>query len=101
MKRLFVLFTVAAFLLAIPLSHVLLGKGHVPSNKDQVCHKGKVITVSQSALAAHQAHGDCLLPACDFANVFHTGDPCDCNNLAPRDDAAGKTPGCPADGSRF
>ena len=104
MKRLLTLFIVAAFLLAIPVSHFVLGKGHVPSNKVQVCHKGEVITVSKNALNTHVNHGDCQLPACDFNNVFHTGDDCSdvgtadsqgrCNGLKPRNGAT--TPACPS-----
>lgn len=105
MKRILVLSIAAAFLLAVPASHLVFGKGHVPTNKIQVCHKGKVVTVGASALADHLGHGDCQLPACDFSNVFHTGDPCDaidssgdgkCDLPNLRDDAGGLTPGCPA-----
>ena len=101
MKRLLGLLTVTAFLLAIPVSHFVLGKGHVPLNKVQVCHKGETITVSKNALNAHINHGDCQLPACDFANVFNTGDPCDCDDLAPPDSACGETPACPAESCPF
>lgn len=78
-------------------------KGHVPLHKAQVCHKGdQVITVSEKALDAHLNHGDCQVPVCDFANIFHTGDDCSglsgagshCGGLNPRDEAS--TPGCPA-----
>lgn len=103
MKRLIISFTVLAFLIGIPASHYVLGKGHVPLHKVQVCHKGETITVSADALKGHLDHGDCQLPACDFANVFHTGDACDSNNPGgqcsvpnARNDACGRTPGCPA-----
>ncbi len=102
MKRLIVSCTVLAFLIGIPASHYVWGKGHVPVHKVQVCHKGEVVTVSQNALDAHLDHGDCQLPICDFANVFHTGESCDSNNAGgkcvlpnPRDSAEGITPGCP------
>ena len=103
-KKTLAVLAVAASLLAIPASHLIGGpKGHVPLHKAQVCHKGKVITVSVNALPAHQGrHGDCQLPACDFNNVFHTGEACDSNNPGgectlpnPRDGADGVTPGCP------
>ena len=87
----------------VTAGHSLLLKGHVPLGKAQVCHKGEVITVSENALPAHlDEHGDCQLPACDFNNVFHTGEVCESNNPGgqcllqnPRDDASGVTPGCP------
>lgn len=102
MKRLVLLSAVAGFLLAIPVSDVVWGKAHVPIHKVQVCHKGQTITVSENALGAHHGHGDCQLPACDFNNVFFTGDACavinaggNCGGLAPRDDAGGETDACP------
>lgn len=78
-------------------------KAHVPLKKVQVCHKGEVITVSQNALDAHlMRHDDCQLPACDFANIFSTGDTCTVSNPGaqcdvpnPREDAGGLTPACP------
>ncbi|MEE8261483.1 MAG: hypothetical protein V3R83_03305, partial [Gammaproteobacteria bacterium] len=42
------------------------------------------ITVSQGARAAHLGHGDCQLPACDFNNIFQTGD--DCSGVVDADD---------------
>ncbi len=33
--------------------------------KVEVCHKGKIITVAQPAVAAHQRHGDTLAPCGD------------------------------------
>ncbi len=105
MKRLVLASAVAGFLVAIPVSDVVWGKAHVPLGKVQVCHKGEVITVSQNALGAHQGHSDCQLPACDFNNVFFTGDACGftdtdadgrCDGLNPRADAGGVTPACPA-----
>lgn len=81
MKRLLISLAVMGSLAAIPLSNALWGKGHVPIHKAQVCHKGEVITVSRSAKGSHLQHGDCGLPACDFNNVFSTGD--DCSSLGP------------------
>jgi len=104
MRRWLVFVIFGAFLLALPAAQLVYGKAHVPTNKVQVCHKGRTLTVGQDALADHQGHGDGQLPACDFNNVFHTGDACpaDANgdgkaDLAnPRSDADGRTPGCPA-----
>ena len=104
MKRLILSFAVAGFLIAIPASNALWGKGHVPLGKVQVCHKGQVNTVSQNALPAHVGHGDCQLPVCDFNNVFFTGDACEvsvgsdgrCTGLNAREDAGGVTAACPA-----
>ncbi len=61
MKRALVFSIIGAFLLALPASQLAWGKAHVPANKVQVCHKGKVITVSKNALSAHERHGDCQL----------------------------------------
>lgn len=102
MIRTISLCAVLTVLLAIPASHLVWGKGHVRIGKVQVCHKGEVLTVSENALRAHLKHGDCQLPACDFNNVFQTGDACEVSNgggrceLADeRDPADGVTPGCP------
>lgn len=113
MKRLYLLVISlsAIFLVAILGTQPAWSKGHVPLKKVQVCHveegfditstNGVAITVSENALAAHLAHGDCQLPACDFNNVFHTGDLCnrqpsdECPLSLPRNDAGGATPGCP------
>ena len=104
MKRGMVLAVVAAFVLAVPVAQFVWGKAHVPTKKVQVCHKGKTITVSQNALTAHVRHGDCQLPACDFNNVFFTGDTCDfdrdpaglCAGLPnARDSAEGIKDACP------
>lgn len=97
MKRVLLVLVVGTFLLAVPASHLLLGKGHVPAHKTQFCHEGEVIEVGSSAASAHLAHGDCELPACDFNNIFHKGEPCDCSSLNERDGA--DTPGCT--GGRF
>ena len=104
MKRLIGLLSVVLLLVAIPASHLVFGKAHVRVGKVQVCHKGKTITISAKALKAHLKHGDCQLPACDFNNVFQTGDPCRvivesdgrCGGLEPRASAEGVTDACPA-----
>lgn len=110
MKRMMLALATAGFLLAIPASKALSGKGHVPIGKVQVCHAGggtgaatgQALMVDDNALAAHLGHGDCQLPACDFNNVFFNGDACtrsaaaQCSLQNARDDAGGATPGCPA-----
>ena len=85
MKKLLTLFAALAFLLAISFSHQIFAKGHVPSHKEQVCHNGEVITVSQNALDAHIAHGNCPVPKDDSGCVGFTGDPCDCKLTCPID----------------
>ena len=72
---------VGVLAVAFSVSQLVWGKAHVPVHKAQVCHKGKVITVSRAAKGSHLGHGDCGLPACDFNNVFFTGD--DCSSLGP------------------
>lgn len=103
MKRYLVFAIFGAFLLALPAAQIVSGKGHVPTGKIQVCHKGRTLTIDKGSLADHQGHGDGQLPACDFNNIFHTGDACPADadgdgkaDLAkPRADAGGRTPGCP------
>ena len=109
MKRKLLLVVVAAALLAAPVAHYVWAKAHVPTKKVQVCHRGQTITLSANALQAHLGHGDCQLPACDFNNIFQTGDVCSgeadvdghCDPLPnPRDEADG-TPGCAAGAGTF
>ncbi len=102
---------VAVLLLTVRVPQQVLGKAHVPTDQLQVCHKGRTaINVDSPARDAHIRHGDCQLPACDFANNFAVG--ADCSgvgpaggldrgtDLAPRDEASG-TPGCPAGAGIF
>jgi len=107
MKRIVVLAIGGAFLLVLPASHLVFGKAHVPVKKNQVCHNGVVLQVGSGATGGHVAHGDCELPACDFANIFHKGGTCQnvdadgdgkCDLINPRAPAVG-TPGC--DGTKF
>ena len=104
----------AMILMALPTQETILGKGHVVGDQVQVCHQdrpsyyrpatdGVALIVTASSLSFHLRHGDYQLPACDFANVYHAGDPCAvldvdgdgrCDGLNPRDEA--DTPGCPA-----
>ncbi|MCH7548456.1 MAG: hypothetical protein IH969_02790 [Candidatus Krumholzibacteriota bacterium] len=108
MKRLITLSFLGAFLIALPASHVVFSKGHVPSNQVQVCHKGQVIDVDSPARRAHVGHGDCELPACDGANVFHVGNTCTNGDdgsgmnrcLLANDRAQSGSPAC-ADGETF
>lgn len=105
MTRLLMLGVLVAGVLVLPASHLVWGKGHVPVEKVQVCHKGMTITVAAGSLSDHLDHGDCQLPACDFNNIFHNQEDCSgvgpadsqghCTGLEPRDDASGVTPGCP------
>lgn len=96
-KRNLFLSIVGSFFLVLAVSQFAFSKAHVPVHKVQVCHDGddgpETITVSANALPAHLNHGDFQLPACDFNNVFLTGDPCDVD-LGPRADACGATPAC-------
>ena len=43
-----------------------------PKGKTTICHKGKTITVSNSALPAHKRHGDTVGP-CATAKAKHKG----------------------------
>ena len=108
MKKVFVLSAAAAVLLALSAYQNVWSKAHVPLHKVQVCHQGdpvEVITVSSNALSAHLGHGDCQVPACDFNNIFQTGDDCSdlggadeaghCTELGERDSAEGITDACP------
>lgn len=102
MKRILGVTIAVLAIAAIPGSHLLWGKGHVPVHKAQVCHRGRVIVVAEAAVQGHQVHGDCQLPACDFNNIFQSGQSCDfedsgdgtCALPNPRNEAS--TPACPA-----
>ena len=71
MKRLLIILFVLVFIAAIPLSHNLMAKKAEKPGKVEICHVnsandqledfgfGRVITVSEKALAAHLKHGDC------------------------------------------
>ena len=77
MKRLIVVLCVVGFIVALPMSHLAFaGKG--PAPKVEICHVnsandvvvlgtlviayGRVIEVSENAVAAHEAHGDMASP---------------------------------------
>ncbi len=109
MKRILVSLAVVGSLAAIPVSNVLWGKAHVPVNKSQLCVNGTVRTVSASVAARMQRGASqsavCVLPACDFNNVFTVATGCaglvdanrdgKCDLPFPRDDAGGVTLACP------
>lgn len=76
-------------LLTLLFSAVASGKGHVPGNKVQVCHKGIVKEVGAPALGDHLGHGDFQVPACSLLIVKHKGDSCaDLADVAPADGKA-------------
>lgn len=75
MKKFFVILAVAASLAAIPVSNVLV-KAHVPAHKEQVCHKGLVRTVGESAVGGHLGHGDCQIAKATLVPPLFTGDAC-------------------------
>ena len=92
MKRTALLIFLGAFVLSLPASHLVLGKGHVPSSQDQICHfqgddddsggAGVVKNVDLNRLQRFLRRGDCLLPINDPDHVFFPGDRCtrqDCN----------------------
>ena len=107
MKRKILITAVMSMLLA--LSQTAFGKGHVPGGKAQICAGGDVAQVSDKVLGAfanaNNSSNVCILPVCDFNNVFQTGEG-NCAGLSDGDgdglcdlpnarDQAG-TPGCPA-----
>ncbi len=70
MKRFIYLVLVVAFIVALPVSHLVMAKGPPGS---RVCHKGRVIPApSPAAVAAHLSHGDCL------KETENIRDLCDC-----------------------
>ena len=79
MKRLLGLLTMIAFLLAIPVSHLVWGQEHVPPHKEQVCHKGTVLTVGAAAVEGHLDHGDCFIDKDTQIPALFTGDACVCD----------------------
>ena len=68
-------------LLVLSLTQIALGKGHVPANKGQLCAQGLVLTVSEGAVRGFTQRGThgtaCILPACDFGNIFTPVKGCD------------------------
>lgn len=77
MKRVLVLSFVGAFLLALPGSHLVWGKAHVPIDRVQVCDdEGDVKNIKPKNLKKKLDEGGCRLPACDFNNIFMAGEIC-------------------------
>ena len=79
MKRLIVVLCVVGFIVALPMSHLAFaGKPEEKPAKVEICHVnsandvvvlgtvviayGRVIEVSENAVAAHEAHGDMASP---------------------------------------
>jgi len=105
MKRILISSIVGAFLLAVPGSDLVWGKGHVPLGGVQVCHNGEALNIAVNVLENFLSNGDCRLPACDSANVFAPGSECSavamdedengfCDVLNAREDARGATARC-------
>ena len=100
---------VAGAFVALFLSQIALGKAHVPEGKGQICAQGMVLTVSDGAVRGFRERGTsgraCILPACDFNNVFNSMTGCDglddadddglCDLPNSRDSAEGITDACP------
>ena len=91
MKRLIVLASVSAFLVALPASHLLMGDG--PAPKITICHltapvnsgnadgTGVIISVSRGH-TGHRQHGDCVAGGVRFTD---NGDgTCSCRLRRPR-----------------
>ena len=85
--RTLILSAAVGALLALPLAQLAWSKAHVPLDRVQVCdaNKSTVKTVKERDLGKRIARGDCRLPACDFANMFQTGDECDPTDVNPAD----------------
>ena len=75
-QRLLGLSVLAAAVMAIPASHMVMGKGHVAAHKEQVCHKGAVATVGAAAVGAHLDHGDCFIDKATHLPPLFAEDPC-------------------------
>ena len=77
MRRFLGLLIVAAFLVAASATHLVWAKGHVPAHKEQVCHKGSVLTIGAAAVRGHLRHGDCFIDKNTHMPALFTGDMCD------------------------
>ena len=112
MKKLYpisIISIVAGAFIALSLSQIALGKAHVPEGKGQICAQGMVLTVSDGAVRGFRERGTsgraCILPACDFNNVFSSTTGCDglvdadhdglCDLPSERNSAEGLTDACP------
>ena len=100
MKRTALLFLLGVFVLSLPASHLVFGKGHVPSTEDQICHfegddddsggVGVARNIPLNRVEDALDNGDCLLPINDGAHVFFPGDDCtrrDCGFRSQDDDS--------------
>ena len=77
MRKVLVLSAVGALLLAAAALHSVRkpvwSKAHVPLEKAQLCHNGRVIAVDASAVDMHvEKHGDCF---CRFVTSTMFSDP--------------------------
>lgn len=109
MKRSLIVAAMGGMLLSLLSANVAWSKAHVPSNRAQICAVGNVVIVSHKVLDAFLdragAARACILPACDFANVFTPASGCAniadtdddgfCELPNPRVDAGGATAACP------
>ncbi len=75
-KKMGALAILAAFSLAMPLVTHVWAKAHVPAHKEQVCHKGSVLTIGAPAVRGHLRHGDCFIDKATLIPPLFTGDPC-------------------------
>ena len=109
MHRKQVIFSLILVILLTGLvSVVALGKGHVPADEVQVCHKGRIVKqLPAAALGGHQAHGDIQLAACSASTGATFQEGADCSSVQDldgdgRDDAAvtpSTSPACVASGN--
>ncbi len=60
MKRILGITIAAAFVLGMSVT-LVMAQEHVPFHKEQVCHKGEVLTVGAPAVQGHLNHGDCFI----------------------------------------
>ena len=56
MKRFMYLVLVVAFIVALPVSHLVMAKA---PERSLVCHKGRVFSVPSQTVDMHVNHGDC------------------------------------------
>jgi len=78
MKQVISLAMFVSFLLGVMGTSPVWGKNHVRIDRIQVCtSNGKVKEFKVGKLQKQlDDKGSCLLPACDFNNIFQKGDAC-------------------------
>ncbi len=76
MKRILGITIAAAFVLGMSVT-LVMAQEHVPAHKEQVCHKGEVLTVGAAAVQGHLNHGDCFIDKRTKLPPVFTGDECD------------------------